>query len=351
MVGLTRLVVPFAVAAALGLVSMGAFGQSDTERAGARAAAEAGVRAYSEEKYQEALDLFTRAESLVHAPPHLLYIARSEEKLGHLVAAKEAYNKIVREAVPASAPLAFVNARTDAERELAALEPRIPVVTVVVEGNGANEAMVTVNGEELPKALVGIPHPMDPGEHHFQAKIGNAASEVVTRTVAERSAETITLTLVGDPGTAATAATAQAEQPAVAPPVEPQPSAAADADRGTKPSKIPAYVAFGVGGVGVIAGTVFLVVRGSKQSESDSLFDECLGRVCSQDERDDIVDMDKSAASAGTMSWVGYAVGAAGIGTGVALLVTSKQGKREQAEGTFVRPFVGAAHAGLYGRF
>jgi hypothetical protein len=33
----------------------------------------------------DALDLFSRAESIIHAPPHLLYIARAHDKLGKLV--------------------------------------------------------------------------------------------------------------------------------------------------------------------------------------------------------------------------------------------------------------------------
>ena len=59
--------------------------QTNSERAGARAAAGEGLKAFNEGRHAEAIDLFTRAESLVHAPPHLLYIARANEKLGWLV--------------------------------------------------------------------------------------------------------------------------------------------------------------------------------------------------------------------------------------------------------------------------
>jgi hypothetical protein len=345
-----RLGSAFTVAAAIGLATSVALGQSDIERAGARSAAEAGVQAYRDGKYQEALDLFKRAESLFHAPPHLLYIARAEEKLGHLVAAKEAYNKIVREPLAASAPPAFASARKDAETELAALGPRVPVMTVLVTGNGANGAVVTVDGTELPKALVGIPFPIDPGEHSFQAKAGNAASEVVTQTVAERSTGTVSLELVGDPGVALTPPPASPAPGAASAPPPPPPSAP-EADRGVQASKLPAYVAFGVGGAGVIAGTVFLILRGSKQSDADALFDECTRRVCSSGERADFVDMDRAAARYGTLTWVGYGVGAAGIGAGVALLVLGQGADPEKAEGSFVRPFLGVTQAGLYGRF
>ncbi|MGC4065119.1 MAG: hypothetical protein QM784_10830 [Polyangiaceae bacterium] len=62
---------------------------------------------------------FNRAEKLVHAPTHLLYIARSNVKLGYLVRAQEAYQQLIREQLGASAPQAFRDAQGAAERELA----------------------------------------------------------------------------------------------------------------------------------------------------------------------------------------------------------------------------------------
>src|SRR5579883_2443273 len=50
-----------------------------------------------------------RAEALVHAPTHLLYIARTEAKLGQLVEASETYARIQHEALAPDAPKAFVD--------------------------------------------------------------------------------------------------------------------------------------------------------------------------------------------------------------------------------------------------
>src|SRR5687767_4640019 len=77
------------------------------DRAAARAAADAGADAFEKNDYPQALELFSRAERLYHAPPHLLFIARSLEKLGRLVEAREAYLKLAAEKLPASAPNAF----------------------------------------------------------------------------------------------------------------------------------------------------------------------------------------------------------------------------------------------------
>src|SRR4051812_34405429 len=85
------------MALGLSLVAPSAWAQSDDDRAGARVAATEGVKALNDKRFADAADLFSRAESLVHSPVHLLYLARSQEKLGQLVKARENYTKIIRE--------------------------------------------------------------------------------------------------------------------------------------------------------------------------------------------------------------------------------------------------------------
>src|SRR5688572_16337830 len=91
--------------------------QSDHERAAAREAAGAGLAAYEAGEYQRAIDSMSRAEQLVHALPHLLYLARAQSKLGRLVAARETYLKIARERLAENAPPAFIEAQAAALEE------------------------------------------------------------------------------------------------------------------------------------------------------------------------------------------------------------------------------------------
>ncbi|MGC4067647.1 MAG: hypothetical protein QM784_23965 [Polyangiaceae bacterium] len=86
---------------------------------------------------------------------------------------------------------------------------------------------------------------------------------------------------------------------------------------GSSKSPILAYTALGVGAVGVGLGTVFLLQRSSLQSDADKAFDDCKSRVCSQSEIDSFLDDDKKAARAGTLSIVGYGVGAAALSAGI----------------------------------
>src|SRR5215216_760448 len=120
--------------------------QTREQKAGARAAADAGGDAFDAGKYAEAADLFERAERLVHAPPHLLYAARAHVKLGHLVEARELYLSLTRERLPDSTPRAFRDAQQMGEKELADVEPRLPYVSVVVQGGaGATSVQVKRN--------------------------------------------------------------------------------------------------------------------------------------------------------------------------------------------------------------
>src|ERR1700742_3765530 len=106
--GATRAIAT-ALVLALGtvVVQPNAFAQSDDDRAGARVAATEGVKAINEKRWADAADLFTRAESLVHSPVHLLYLARAQVQLGKLVKARENYNRIIREHFAPDAPDAF----------------------------------------------------------------------------------------------------------------------------------------------------------------------------------------------------------------------------------------------------
>src|SRR5689334_17771387 len=108
---------------ALGVLTAAPAGaQTKDQKAGARAAADAGGDAFDAGKYAEAADLFERAERLMHAPPHLLYAARAHVKLGHLVEAREHYLALTREQLAPGAPRVFRDAQQMGEKELADVE-------------------------------------------------------------------------------------------------------------------------------------------------------------------------------------------------------------------------------------
>ncbi|HEY6561502.1 MAG TPA: hypothetical protein VI072_29715, partial [Polyangiaceae bacterium] len=226
------------------------YAQTDEDRAGARALATQGAQAFQEQRWADAIDLFSRAESLVHAPPHLLYLARACVQAGQLVRAREAYMRIVREPIAPNAPTAFQQAQAAAKLELPALEPRIAHLTIQVKDAPANVS-VTVDGKAIPPALVGVARPADPGEHKVQATSEGAASEVATVVLNEGARETVTLELEAGLAPATPAETTPADTAAESRAAIDSQATPADAGTSNKGLRYASYGAFGVGLVGL----------------------------------------------------------------------------------------------------
>jgi hypothetical protein len=262
----------------LGLVVVqpSAWAQTDDDRAGARVAATEGVKAINEKRWADAADLFSRAESLVHSPVHLLYLARAQEKLGKLVKARENYNRIIREKYGAEAPDAFRQAQSSAQQEVSGLDGRLGAVTVKVGGE-KGAVTVTMDGEKVPPALLGLPLPVDPGSHTFQAAGTDLKSDPVTVTVAEGGSNAVTLTVKSAPGSVDPFATAPAGAPAATPTTAAPPTPGAvtapsstPAEPTTRPVQTGVYVGVAATGVLAVAAGVTGVLTLSKQSSYNS---------------------------------------------------------------------------------
>lgn len=309
-------------------------GDDEQVRAGARATAMEGAKAMQEGRWADAVALFKRAESLVHAPPHLLYMARAYVKLGKLVEAGEAYRAITKETLAPNAPRAFVEARDAANAEAGALASRIPSLTITLEG-AVPDAVVTMDGVEVPRALVGVAHPVNPGAHVLAVKAAGHRADPVNVEVREGSSAKATLTLVAIPGA----------MPTAPPTTEPPPIAPS----GKSGLRTAGWISLGVGVVGLGVGTAFMLVNRGKRSDAEAL---CPGPVCAASNRDAIRELDASASDAATLSWIGYGVGVAGVAAGATLLLLGRGSSESVApQAGHVRPWVGLGSAGVGGTF
>jgi hypothetical protein len=336
--------------------------QSEQERAGARVAAQEGHKAFFEQRWADAIDLFSRAESLVHAPPHLLYMARANEKLGRLVTAREFYMRVVKENIPSSAPRAFHNAQDQARQELPELERRIPHLSVKVKGADAGQKFVVlIDGKELPSALVGLPTPLDPGEHTVSAQAQGKSAEAVKLTLDEGQRQNIELELQADASARLPAegqnepveagepvdSAAAARETLSDPEVDVGPEAASGGGGGMR---IGSYVALGVGALGVGAGVLFTLQSSSKREEVLKICPE--PSACPVSNRNEAEDLNKSAGGLKTLATVGYIVGGVGIAAGVTLFLLSSGKEQPQTNaGVSIEPWLGIGSAGVTGRF
>jgi hypothetical protein len=336
-----------------------AFAQTDEQRAGARSLATEGALAFNEGRFKDAVDLFSKAESLVHAPPHLLFMARAYAKLGQLVKAREAYMKIVKEQLAPNAPQAFRDAQVTAEEERKLVEPKIGRLTIKVEGaDTAKDLTVSVDGQPISAVLLGVPQPMDPGNHTVTATATGFKAQPASVTLKEAERGAVTVKLEVDPNAPAPIAAPVAGSPAAGSPLVTAdlgaPPSDAGASGGSNGLRIGSYVGFGVGAVGVALGTVFVLKSSSNRKDADEAADELAASGCNPCSDDSplaqkVHGLDDDARSAQTLAIVGYIVGGVGIATGVTLFVLSS--KKDEPKSAYVTPYVGLGTVGVTGAF
>jgi len=288
-----------------------------------------GIKAYEANNFAEATDKLERAYSLVKAPIVGLWSARALVKTGKLVSASERYLEVTRLPLPETNKANHEAAQRDAATELEQLQPRIPSVTITITGAEGGQPSVTIDGKPLDAALIGVAAPVDPGKHVIEAKVGDVVRNQTTD-VAEGQKASVVLNFTGaqsnGPG-----------QPLPPPPPDQTPEP-------TKQQPILAYVALGVGGVGLIVGGVTgFMAMGKKSDLEKSEF--CQEDECGPEKHSDV----DSLNTLRTVSTIGFAIGLVGTSAGVALLLTDKrsEAKRKRAP----RVSVGLGNVSFGGRF
>ncbi len=324
------------VLSVLGVAPFGRAQTPDDDRAAARTAANEGLQAFEAGDYARAIEQFERANQIIRAPTHTLYLARAHAVQGRLLKARELYTEIDRQQLDASAPPPFVQAQQDARMELKAVDARIPRVTVEIMGPGDESAQITMNDEPVPPEMVGIARRVDPGTYLFRATSDKSRARSVKLVIAEGERKTVNLEL-------------EAEAP---PPPEPVPTNQASVDTGSS-SIIPVlgYSAIGVGVIGLGLGFYFNKQKGDREAEADSLFNTCNPRVCTQEERTRIDGIDDDAHANGRNAVISFAAGAVAVAGGVTLLLLAPSGNDANDTSSALRPWVGIGSAGLSGSF
>ena len=252
---------------------------------------------YDAGDWQGALVLFEAAEKKAHSPVLGLYIARCQRQVGRWLLAREVYSRVAAEELAPNAPEPFVNARSDARRELEVLEGRIPRVTFELVGIPA-EATVELDGVVVARGDLTTPMRLDPGSH-----VAVATS---------RGGELARIQFVADEGRTSQVrlevrAATKASPPRAAPP------------RKTPGSYVPGVVLLGAGVAGLAAGTVTRVVAFQKVADVEG---RCFGNRCLAADESEI----GTAETLQTVSTVCFVVGGAAAAAGVVLLIVRPGG-------------------------
>lgn len=138
----------------------------------ARTLGYAGIEAYQSGDYLLADEKLGRAYRVLPVPSLGLWSARALVKLNLLVAASQRYAEVTSSRLEAGDPAIQRDAKRDAERELAALLPQIPSVTLRLEGAAPDDVEVTINGVRIESKALAAPILVDPGERLIEGKRG-----------------------------------------------------------------------------------------------------------------------------------------------------------------------------------
>jgi hypothetical protein len=109
------------------------------------------------------------------------------------------------------------------------------------------------------------------------------------------------------------------------------------------------WIAFGIGGAGLAVGAVTGVMALGKHSD---LSDACPSGTCSPQTPEEEARFENDVSeyhTLGTISGIGFAVGAAGIGTGIVLLLTSQDSESPKTSARFT-PLIGPGFVGIRGK-
>jgi len=319
------------LAVALLLSASPAFGQQADEatRTAARALGTAGVEAYQANDFASATDKLEKAYAILKVPTLGLWSGRALVQTGKWIEASERFLEVTSLQVPAGDVAVQKQAQADAAAELKTLTPRVPVVTVAVEGAPLADCAITIDGQQVASSLLSSGRLLNPGKHLIEAHHG--AEQTSTEISAVEGQRSTAVLKFAAPPPALVAAPPPAS-PAPPPPHE------TSAQPGSS-QRTWAYVALGAGGVGLVVGTITgSIALGKKSNIDDST--SCHDNRCAPSETDQV----NSYNAMRTVSSVGFIAGGALAALGVVLLVTAPSGASAQA-------FVGPQSVGLRGRF
>jgi hypothetical protein len=295
-----------------------------------------------------ALQSFQAADSIMHVPTTGLEVAKTEIQLGQLLEARDKLLSVTRLPIDENEPRAFSEARATAKTLGAEIEAKIPSIAIKIPGVTLDATVkVTVDGVEVPPAALTAPRPVDPGHHVVVAHLGTGEAREAQVDVREGETKDVSLEV---PSAAPTDTEA----------VTPEPSA----ESSTSPNRVgqwrlASYIGFGVGGAGLIMGSITGLVAISDFNSAKK--QGCIGNQCPPST---YPGLDKAGTMA-TVSTVGFILAGVGVGAGVFGFVMARraaappstssaggsQWKETPSLGFYVGPLPGGGSASLQGRF
>jgi hypothetical protein len=278
---------------------------SQTDKAFAQSLFDQGKKLMGSGNFEQACPKLEESQRLDPGGGTLLNLALCHERQGKIATAWSEF----KEALGAAKRDGRQDRIDAASEHIAALEPKLPMLTLVVTG-ALDEPVVKLDGAPIGRAAWGTPVAIDPGSHEIAASATGKKPWVSGFTIALAEKKRIEVpALEIDPNAAAT--------------TEPEPASAgaaqtAPADRSERPGGS-TTLGWVIGGAGVAAigvGTFFGFQTLSKKKQSDEL--------CPTDSScsDRGVELNEEANTSAWISNIGFGLGLVAVGVGTYIIVS-----------------------------
>jgi tetratricopeptide (TPR) repeat protein len=287
---------------------------------------------YVQKHWEEAREYYLKSWDIKHHYTIAANLADVEMKLGHYAEAV-GYLKYVLGNIPDTKP----DDRKAAEEQLLECKSYLTAVRVATD---VTDATVYVDGRDVGQTPLGEELLLEPGKHVLSVTKPGYGNRI-EKLSAEGNQIDVTITLEK----VATQASPSPSLPAATPQAHPE---SPMPDNGSY--RLASYIGFGVGVLGVGAGTYFAIKAHKTQSDSFGQFTSCSPH-CSAAENGNIADLDEAAKNQRTASVASFIVGGVGLAAGVTFLVLDSNKRSAQAAVAIVRPWVGPGQMGILGSF
>jgi tetratricopeptide (TPR) repeat protein len=314
----------FVLTIALLLLSSAAFGAPTwKEKRDAQKLVREGQELVKQGDFKTANEKFEKADQIAPSPSYKYERAKMLVELGEFLKAAE----VLREASEMKVGPADRQGQQTAVKFLAEVEERTPKIEVKVVSPEASKVRLTIDGDAY-NAGEGAVH-FNPGAHEVVAESPGYERWTRSVTLTEQKHEIIEITM---------------QRPAAA-----TTDAAAEPGESKKDgiSPIPAFVAWGVGAVGIALGIGFGVAAINATNDVLDKYD-CEDNECPASAEDDL----NIAKLNGNLSTAGFVIGGVGLAAGIVLFLFSDMGPGggDDKEDT-VEALVGPGYLGVTGRF
>ncbi|WP_437776441.1 tetratricopeptide repeat protein [Sorangium sp. So ce1097] len=282
-----------------------------------------------------AIPLFRKSQETYPARGTLYNLALCEKEIGRLASAWRHFNELLPQLEPGDPRLPIT------KQELTALEPRLPRLVLQLAQDAPAPAEVLLDQTPLPQGSIGSELPVDPGNHVIVVRWAEGRQTGTPVSLGEGARKEVRL----DPPPVAAAPQPTRDLPA-APLPTPDASAAPRAPSpppdtaSGPPSSGRRSLAFAIGSVGVAALGGSLIMGGLALGTKGELEDECPTPSQCSDRGMSLSARGRTLTTTGTVLG---ALGLAGIGAGLVLLLTTPEQRTSVALAPAVLPGGGGA--------